>query len=178
MYVFSQAESAESLGKFASYSGASAPAASAPPAQAAATPPSSKAKAAPQVPAPASRGGSAAKGKSGPAVKKLLAESGLNASQIQGTGPRGMVVKGDVLAAMRGGMKPQAGGPAKSGKKGEKSRVGVPDAPLSFEDIPNTPIRKVRHCLISHGGSLTTGDDSRGHTIVTSCQTFEASFFF
>ncbi|KAG0610589.1 hypothetical protein M758_7G077600 [Ceratodon purpureus] len=139
------AESAENLGKFASYSGGSPPAAAAPPAQVAASQTSSKAtpRASAPAPAPAQRTGSAAKGKSGPAVKKLLAESGLNASQIKGTGPRGMVVKGDVLAAMKSGMKAQAGGPAKSAgdKKGEKSKG--PDAPLRFEDIPNTPIRKI-----------------------------------
>jgi pyruvate dehydrogenase E2 component (dihydrolipoamide acetyltransferase) len=149
VYFFSQADSAENLGKYSSYhwNGASAPAA-------AASLPSSKA--APRPPAPAPRSGSAAKGKSGPAVKKLLAESGLNASQINGTGPRGMVVKGDVLAAMKGGMKPQAGGPVKSAgdKKGEKS---IPDTPLRFKDIPNTPIRKVRHCHCSYNGCLTTG---------------------
>jgi len=84
-------------------------------------------------------------------VKKLLAESGLDASQIQGTGPRGAVVKGDVLAAVKGGMKPQAGGAVKSNadKKSAPSKAATPDTPLSFEDTPNSPIRKVLHLSAS-----------------------------
>lgn len=136
-----QAETAEDLGKFASYSGASAPAAGASESQADASQPSSTAT----PPAPAPTAGAAGQGRLGPAVKKLLAESGLDASQIQGTGPRGAVVKGDVLAAVKGGMKPQAGGAAKSTapKKSAPSKAATPDTPLSYEDLPNSPIRKV-----------------------------------
>jgi pyruvate dehydrogenase E2 component (dihydrolipoamide acetyltransferase) len=136
-----QAESAEGLEKFASYSGASE--APAPQAEDATSQPSSTAP--PPAPAP---------DRIGPAVKKLLSESGLDASQIRGTGPRGIIVKGDVLAAVKSGMKPQAGGPAKSAaakspaaKKDAPpkapSKAPAPDTPLSFEDIPNSQIRKV-----------------------------------
>ena len=73
-----------------------------------------------------------------------------------------MIVKGDVLAAMKGGMKPQsrlpeAGSPAKSAgaKKDEKAKGA--DTPLTFEDIPNSPIRKVRNRHFSHGNCLAIG---------------------
>ena len=42
----------------------------------------------------------------GPAAKKLLGEAGLSLDDITPTGPRGIVTKGDVLAAMAGGQKP------------------------------------------------------------------------
>ena len=43
----------------------------------------------------------------GPAAHKWLRESGLSLDSITPTGPRGIVTKGDVLAAMGGGQKPQ-----------------------------------------------------------------------
>ena len=43
----------------------------------------------------------------GPAVHKLLRESGLSLDQVTPSGPRGIVTKGDVLAAMSGGAAPQ-----------------------------------------------------------------------
>ncbi|KAG0558778.1 hypothetical protein KC19_10G053700 [Ceratodon purpureus] len=133
------AETAEDLEKFASYSGASA-APEDPAPQAEGSTSQSSSTSAPRAPAPS---------RLGPAVKKLLSESGLDASQIQGTGPRGILVKGDVLAAVKGGMKPQAGGPVKSApaKKDEPSKAPskapATDSPLSFEDIPNSQIRKI-----------------------------------
>ena len=42
----------------------------------------------------------------GPAARKLLEESGLSESDVKGTGPLGIVTKGDVLAAMARGDKP------------------------------------------------------------------------
>ena len=95
---------------------------------------------------------SSATGKVGPSVRKLLIESGLDISQIQGTGPRGMVLKGDVLAAMKSGTKPQvkkAGAPAPTAsKKGAPGKsLEATGSPLSYEDIPNTQIRKVFSAL-------------------------------
>lgn len=95
---------------------------------------------------------SSATGKVGPSVRKLLIESGLDISQMQGTGPRGMVLKGDVLAAMKSGMKPQAkkaGAPAPTAsKKGAPGKsLEATGSPLSYEDIPNTQIRKVFSAL-------------------------------
>ena len=42
----------------------------------------------------------------GPAARKLLEEGGLSESDVKGTGPLGIVTKGDVLAAMARGDKP------------------------------------------------------------------------
>ncbi|XP_024397031.1 dihydrolipoyllysine-residue acetyltransferase component 1 of pyruvate dehydrogenase complex, mitochondrial [Physcomitrium patens] len=140
------AESGEDLDKFASYSDASA---------SAATTSVSKPTETAYEPTPAPMTSSTVKGNIGPAVKKLLAESGLNVSQIQGTGPGGMIIKGDVLAAIKGGMKPLAGDKAGDKVKGAAaqtdaaapksapSKAPTPDTSLTFEDIPNTPIRKI-----------------------------------
>lgn len=146
-----QAESGEDLDKFASYSDASA---------SAATTSVSKPTETAYEPTPAPMTSSTVKGNIGPAVKKLLAESGLNVSQIQGTGPGGMIIKGDVLAAIKGGMKPLAGDKAGDKVKGAAaqtdaaapksapSKAPTPDTSLTFEDIPNTPIRKVSHSVL------------------------------
>jgi pyruvate dehydrogenase E2 component (dihydrolipoamide acetyltransferase) len=135
------AETNEDLGKFASYSGGASASDDAGAPEAANQPSSAPTSAA----APAVETGSAGQGRIGPAVKKLLAETGLSASQIKGTGPRGAVLKGDVLAAAKGGMKPQAGGAEKTtaAKKPSKAGAATPDSPLSFEDIPNSAIRKI-----------------------------------
>ncbi|HEX5310977.1 2-oxoglutarate dehydrogenase complex dihydrolipoyllysine-residue succinyltransferase [Aquabacterium sp.] len=63
--------------------------------------------AAPAVAAAASAGGSKSD-VAMPAAAKLLADNGLSASQVAGTGKDGRVTKGDVLAAVAGGAKPAA----------------------------------------------------------------------
>lgn len=90
-----------------------------------------------------------------PAAKLMIKEHGLDASSITASGPRGTLLKGDVLAAMKSGK-----GSAKvSGSKekvsssppghpqtssstpmGSKSIVQDKDA---YEDFPNSQIRKV-----------------------------------
>ncbi|KAK4431079.1 pyruvate dehydrogenase complex, mitochondrial [Sesamum alatum] len=89
-----------------------------------------------------------------PAAKLLIMEHGLDASSIVASGPRGTLLKGDVLAAIQSGK-----GSAKvSGSKdkvssihpapphppsesiGSKSTVQQTDA---YEDLPNSQIRKV-----------------------------------
>lgn len=90
-----------------------------------------------------------------PAAKLMIKEHGLDASSITASGPRGTLLKGDVLAAMKSGK-----GSAKvSGSKekisssppvhpqtssstpmGSKSAVQDKDA---YEDFPNSQIRKV-----------------------------------
>jgi pyruvate/2-oxoglutarate dehydrogenase complex dihydrolipoamide acyltransferase (E2) component len=63
-------------------------------------------------------------------VRKLLAESGLDASQITGIGPHGMMVKGDVLAS----------------KIFALAKVPIAFSPtLSYENIPTSQIRKGWH---------------------------------
>lgn len=145
-----QAESDEDLDKFASYSNAPV-----------ATTSASKPNETASEPTPAPMTSSNARSNIGPAVKKLLAESGLKVSQIQGTGPGGMIIKGDVLAALKGGMKPQAGDIVKdaaaqkpaAAQKSAPSKAPISGTPSTFEDIPNTPIRKVLHSVLSlHSG--------------------------
>ena len=71
----------------------------------------------PVLPAPAESGEQQAAGgkgppaaeantRIGPAAKKLLQECGLSLDSITPSGPRGIVTKGDVLAAISGGQKP------------------------------------------------------------------------
>ncbi|XP_073031344.1 dihydrolipoyllysine-residue acetyltransferase component 1 of pyruvate dehydrogenase complex, mitochondrial-like [Primulina eburnea] len=88
-----------------------------------------------------------------PAAKLLIAEHGLDTSSITASGPRGTLLKGDVLAAMKSGKgsakisesdksspssttQPQTS----SSSAGSKSIVQQTDA---YEDFPNSQIRKV-----------------------------------
>lgn len=85
----------------------------------------------------------------------LLSEHGLDASSISASGPRGTLLKGDVLAAIKSGkgsakvsgskekilssppLHPQV---SSSGPMGSKPTVQETGA---YEDLPNSQIRKV-----------------------------------
>lgn len=90
-----------------------------------------------------------------PSAKLLLTEHGLDASSITASGPRGTLLKGDVLAALKSGK-----GSAKISESKETkppSKQSQPQTPVSalselrsdlqqadaFEDLPNSQIRKV-----------------------------------
>ncbi|KZV55301.1 Dihydrolipoamide acetyltransferase component of pyruvate dehydrogenase isoform 1 [Dorcoceras hygrometricum] len=89
-----------------------------------------------------------------PAAKILIAEHGLDTSSITASGPRGTLLKGDVLAAMKSGKgSPKMSESPKSSPSptpqpqtssstsvGLKSLVQQTDA---YEDFPNSQIRKV-----------------------------------
>ncbi len=90
------------LGQIDASGAAAAPVAAAPAAQAEAP------KAAAPVAAAASAGTSMP---AAPAAAKLLAEAGLNNDQVDGSGKRGQVLKGDVLAALAKGTAPAAAAP-------------------------------------------------------------------
>lgn len=97
-------------------------------------------------------------GKSGftrisPSAKLLINEHGLDASSLQASGPRGTLLKGDVLDAIRSGK-----GSAKASSTAKKSPPQVQPQTSSsasegvgprkqqsdsFEDQPNSQIRKV-----------------------------------
>lgn len=103
----------------------------------------------------------------GPAVRKLLAESGLDVTALRGTGPGGAVLKGDVLAAMRSAQKPSKAAEAKE-LKGPAQPPGMASPPaskaspealpplssLAYDDLPTSQIRKViaRRLLESKSG--------------------------
>ena len=93
-------------------------------------------------------------GRMWPSVRRLLAESGIDPLAITPTGPRGMLVKGDVLAAM-GLCAAPVGAPsmtstptlAQNASKKPASKAAAAAAPVldedTFEDVPVTTIRKV-----------------------------------
>ncbi|HWD14851.1 2-oxoglutarate dehydrogenase complex dihydrolipoyllysine-residue succinyltransferase [Pseudochrobactrum sp. sp1633] len=62
--------------------------------------------------APAATASSSSSMPAAPAAAKLLAEAGLNSDQVDGSGKRGQVLKGDVLAAIAKGTAPAAAAPA------------------------------------------------------------------
>lgn len=96
-----------------------------------------------------------------PAAKMLIMEHGLDASSIPASGPRGTLLKGDVLVALKSGkgstkissikketpsppMVDQQATPTES--LGLKSDGQQKDA---YEDLPNSQIRKVLRTTIS-----------------------------
>ena len=120
----------------------------------------------PAPPAPAGKASSPSSpssfetgGRMWPSVRRLLAESGIDPSTITPTGPRGMLVKGDVLAAM--GLcaapvpSPSAAAMHAAAEKPSTTKANAsPPAPLSptptpeddfenWEDLPVTSIRRV-----------------------------------
>ncbi|XVE68694.1 hypothetical protein DITRI_Ditri09bG0089500 [Diplodiscus trichospermus] len=89
-----------------------------------------------------------------PSAKLLISEYGLDTSSLKASGPHGTLLKGDVLAAIKSGKGsskisslekktplPQTS-PQKSPSARSESKTH-PQQPYSFEDVPNTQIRKV-----------------------------------
>ncbi|KAJ7559308.1 hypothetical protein O6H91_04G079000 [Diphasiastrum complanatum] len=85
----------------------------------------------------------------GPSVRRLLAESGIDASSINPTGPHGILVKADVLAAVKSGVKSvsvsKAEKPIPSPPASKPISTTLPTAPTAatYDDVPTTQIRKV-----------------------------------
>ncbi|KAL5709650.1 dihydrolipoyllysine-residue acetyltransferase [Ranunculus cassubicifolius] len=91
-----------------------------------------------------------------PSAKLLIASYGLDASSLKASGPHGTLLKGDVLAAIKSGkgssksshsskaMKPTSTQtkPTPSPASSSKSSSPLQDTD-SYEDLPNTQIRKV-----------------------------------
>lgn len=95
-----------------------AAAAAAPAAAAPAAAPAQPAPAAPAQPAPVAAAASSSSSASvstmppAPAASKMLAENNLSADQLDGSGKRGQVLKGDVIAAVAKGISAPAAAPA------------------------------------------------------------------
>jgi len=77
------------------------------------------------APAPVAAAAPASSMPPAPAAAKLLAESNLSADQVDGSGKRGQVLKGDVIAAVAKGISAPA-----------PAAVAAPRAPTAVEDAP------------------------------------------
>lgn len=102
--------------------GASAGAAASAEAAKPAAPAAAAAPAAPAVSAPAPAAGAMP---AAPAAAKMLAENNLSADQVEGSGKRGQVLKGDVIAAVAKGVAPAAA----------PAPVAAPRAPSAADDM-------------------------------------------
>ncbi|KAL6638087.1 hypothetical protein ACP70R_025659 [Stipagrostis hirtigluma subsp. patula] len=85
-----------------------------------------------------------------PAAKLLIKEHGLDASSLRASGPRGTLLKGDVLAALKSGATSSSTkekkAPASSSQPTRDSEAQpsiTSQKTDTYEDIPNTQIRKV-----------------------------------
>ena len=78
-----------------------------------------------------------------PAVRKLIDDNKLDASQIAATGPKGQITKGDVLSYLDKGAKPAAAAPAPAAKapaaKAPAVAPSVPTAPVPAGELPPRP---------------------------------------
>lgn len=88
-----------------------------------------------------------------PAAKMIISEHGLDASSINASGPRGTLLKGDVLAAIKSGKVSKKASSSKEAKQSSlqdqkqnsSSTASISDLQQtdSYEDFPNSQIRKV-----------------------------------
>ncbi|KAJ6727355.1 DIHYDROLIPOAMIDE ACETYL/SUCCINYL-TRANSFERASE-RELATED [Salix purpurea] len=85
-----------------------------------------------------------------PTAKLLISEYGLDASSLHASGPYGTLLKSDVLAAIKSGKGRKSStkekGAPPSQKSPQPSTIPSPESKQSdsFEDLPNTQIRKLR----------------------------------
>ncbi|URQ74917.1 MAG: 2-oxoglutarate dehydrogenase complex dihydrolipoyllysine-residue succinyltransferase [Candidatus Ochrobactrum gambitense] len=113
---------------------------------AAAAPAPKKEEAKPAAAAPAAAAAPVASASSGPAMQpapaasKLLAESGLSADQVEGSGKRGQVLKGDVLDAIAKGVS-AAPAPAPVAAAAARPASSADDAPRE-ERVKMTRLRQ------------------------------------
>lgn len=86
-----------------------------------------------------------------PAAKLLIKEHGLDESLLKASGPRGTLLKGDVLAALKSGApssstkekKAPAASSSQPTHDSQAQSVITPQKTDTHEDLPNTQIRKV-----------------------------------
>jgi len=100
------------------------------------------AKAAASAPPPAAGGGSKA-GVAMPAAAKMLADAGLAAAQVKGTGRDGRITKGDVIGALESGARASA--PALAPAPAPAARPALPQvrAALDLAALANRPEQRV-----------------------------------
>ncbi|MCU0937743.1 MAG: 2-oxoglutarate dehydrogenase complex dihydrolipoyllysine-residue succinyltransferase [Burkholderiaceae bacterium] len=83
-----------------------------------------------------------------PAAAKLMADAGLAAAQVAGTGRDGRITKGDVIGAIDGGAKPSAPAPAPApapAMPASSVRPALPEvkAPIDLSAMANRPEQRV-----------------------------------
>ncbi|ORE94470.1 dihydrolipoamide acetyltransferase [Stappia sp. 22II-S9-Z10] len=101
----------------------------------AAAAPKAEAPKAAAAPAPTASGDMPA----APSAKKAMAEAGLSESQVSGSGKRGQILKGDVLAAIEGG----ATAPAGTSAPAASARPAAPADDAGREErVPMTRLRR------------------------------------
>jgi 2-oxoglutarate dehydrogenase E2 component (dihydrolipoamide succinyltransferase) len=113
--------------------------------KAAATAPAAAPAAAAPAPAPAAAAAAPAKGGVAmPAAAKLMADSGVSAAQVQGTGRDGRITKGDVLGAIDAGARPAAPAPA-AAVAAVAAKPALPEvrAPLDLSALASRPEQRV-----------------------------------
>ena len=99
------------------------------------------------VPAPAAAAASASKsGVAMPAAAKLMADAGLSAGDVSGTGRDGRITKGDVLGAVEAAAKrPAAPAPAPAQAAAAAARPALPEvkAPIDLAALSGRPEQRV-----------------------------------
>jgi 2-oxoglutarate dehydrogenase E2 component (dihydrolipoamide succinyltransferase) len=80
-----------------------------------------------------------------PAAAKLMADAGLAAGQVAGTGRDGRITKGDVIGAIEGGAKAPAPVPAPTPAPAPAARAALPEvkAPIDLGAMANRPEQRV-----------------------------------
>jgi pyruvate dehydrogenase E2 component (dihydrolipoamide acetyltransferase) len=83
--------------------------------------------------------------KASPLARRLAAESGVELSRLQGSGPGGRIIKRDIEAAMQEG--PEAAAPAAEAQPAAAAEAPAPAAPQpaaagAYNDVPLTQMRK------------------------------------
>ena len=74
-----------------------------------------------------------------PAVRKLVDDNKLDASQIPATGPKGQLIKGDVLSYLEKGAKPAAKAPASAPASAHRPSVPAAPAIVPAGELPPRP---------------------------------------
>jgi 2-oxoglutarate dehydrogenase E2 component (dihydrolipoamide succinyltransferase) len=111
------------------------------PSAAAAPPPAAAASPVP-TPAPAA-GGGAMSGVAMPAAAKMMADQGIAASQVTGTGRDGRITKGDVIAAGERGAKAPLPPPATAPAPAARPALPEVKAPIDMSMLADRPAQRV-----------------------------------
>jgi 2-oxoglutarate dehydrogenase E2 component (dihydrolipoamide succinyltransferase) len=92
----------------------------------------------------AATGGGAMSGVAMPAAAKMMADQGIAAAQVTGTGRDGRITKGDVIAAAQAGA-PRAAAPATAPAPVPAARPALPEvkAPIDLSELANRPEQRV-----------------------------------